>query len=545
VPTDGPAQAWRRYTASGRRDTLLLLLAGTILFLPGLGARDLWNPDEPRYAEVAREMLLTGEYLVPHLNGDLYTQKPPLQFWAMAAAARLTGRLDEAAARLPAVISAIAAMWLVHRLGLRLFGRRAAWFAVAAFATCSKVLWQGRIGQIDMLLVALVTAAVWFWVRSWTEERPRLVLGFYLFAGLGTLAKGPVSLLPPLFGILLFLLWRRDRAGFRRLWLGRGLLLYAAVALAWLVPATLHAGPDYLRAIALRQTVERYAEPWHHFQPWYYYLEILPVDFFPWSLLVPGALVAGWTALTGRAREGLRFAIAWCVATLVFFSVSPAKRTVYILSLYPGLAIALGAGLDAIAAAWPRYRRWIVWPLAGLAVLLLAAAALVPRQAARHAVELAPLGAGVVAQLVALLLVLAIAAAAAAWLARRGAIVPAVSALALGLATATLAAVLWLLPRFDSVKSARPLSEELLRRVGPGEPYAIYPRIDSSFLFYTHKVCELPANEAELRAYAARSGRVWLLIKKEEIGKLQPPIGMVEVARDADETEGFALLTRP
>ncbi len=540
-----PTEALRGYVAAGRRDVLLLVLAGTLLFLPGVGARDLWNPDEPRYAEVAREMLLTGEYLVPHLNGDLYTQKPPLQFWAMAAAAKLTGRLDEAAARLPAVLSAIAALLLVHRIGLRLFGRRAAWFAAAAFATCSKVLWQGRIGQIDMLLVALVTAAMWFWVRAWTEKRPRLVLGFYFCAGLGTLAKGPVSLLPPLLGILAFLLWQKDREDWRRLWLGRGLLLYAAVALAWLVPAWLRAGTEYLDAIAFRQTVERYAEPWHHFKPWYYYLEVLPADFFPWSLLVPGALVAAWQTLQGRARQGLRFAISWCVATIVFFSLSPAKRTVYILTLYPALAIALGAGLDAIATTWPRYRRWILWPLAGLAALLAAAAALVPHQAARHAVELAPLGAGLVRQIVALALVLAIAASAAVLFAARGRVSQAVAALALGFAAATVAAVLWLLPRVDVVKSARPLAQEILHRIGPGEPYAIYPRIDAGYLFYTGKFCELPQGEAELRAYTARPGRLWLLIKKKELAKLQPPLGLAEVARDADESEGFALLTKP
>jgi hypothetical protein len=141
--------------------------------------------------------------------------------------------------------------------------------------------------------------------------------------------------------------------------------------------------------------------------------------------------------------------------------------------------------------------------------------------------------------------VLAIAAAMAAVFARRGAISPAVSALALGLAATTVAAVLWLLPRFDAVKSARPLSQELLRRIGPGEPYAIYPRIDASFLFYTGKFCELPASEAELREFASRSGRRWLLIKKEEIPKLQPGLALTEVARDADESEGFALLTRP
>ena len=540
-----PIEALRSYAASGRRDTLLLILAGTLLFLPGLGSRDLWNPDEPRYAEVAREMLLTGEYLVPHLNGDLYTQKPPLQFWAMAASARLTGKLDEAAARLPAVLSAIAALVLVHKLGARLFGRRAGWLAAAAFATCSKVLWQGRIGQIDMLLVALVAAAVWFWLRSWTENRPWLVLGFYFFAGLGTLAKGPVSLLPPLFGILVFLLWERDRDGLRRLWLGRGLLVYAGVALLWLVPAALHAGTDYLRAIAFRQTVERYAEPWHHFQPWYYYLETLPADFFPWSLLAPGAIYAAWSTLHGQARRGLRFALAWCIATLVFFSVSPAKRTVYILTMYPGLAIAVGAGLDVVSSTWPRFRRWLVWPLAALAIVLAAGAALVPHQTARRAAELAPLGPGLTPQLVALLLLMAIAAAAAAIFARRGRVSEAVSVLALGLGTATLAAVLWILPRFDVLKSARPLSQEILARIGPGEPYAIFPRIDASFLFYTGKFCQLPQGEAELRAYAARPDRVWLVIKKDELSKLDPPLPMVEVARDADAEEGFALLAKP
>ncbi|HZI64205.1 MAG TPA: glycosyltransferase family 39 protein, partial [Thermoanaerobaculia bacterium] len=332
-----------------RRDDLLLALAGLLLFLPGIGRRDLWNPDEPRYAEVAREMRLSGEYLVPHLNGQVYAHKPPLQFWAIAAAALVRGKLDEVATRLPAVASAVAAMLLVSRLGERLFNRRAAWIAVAAFATCAKILWQGRIGQIDMLLTALVAAAVWFWVRSWTEERPNLALLFFLFAGLATLAKGPVGLLPPLLGILALLAVERDRQGFRRLRLGRGLLLWAAVVLAWLVPAGLHAGRDYLDQIVLRQNVTRFADPWHHFRPWHYYLSVLPGDFFPWSLLLPGALVAGWKGLAGRERRHFVLTLCWAAATLVFFSLSPAKRTVYILTMYPALALAVGAGLDRIA----------------------------------------------------------------------------------------------------------------------------------------------------------------------------------------------------
>ena len=106
-----------------------------MLYLPGLGARDLWNPDEPRYGEVAREMRASGRYLVPHYNGRLYTQKPPLMFWAMAASGVLLGELDETAVRLPSALAAIGSVLVVYALGRRLFDRRAGWLAAMAFAT--------------------------------------------------------------------------------------------------------------------------------------------------------------------------------------------------------------------------------------------------------------------------------------------------------------------------------------------------------------------------------------------------------------------------
>src|SRR6185295_7164172 len=220
-----------------RRDLLILALLGGLLFLPGLGRRDLWNPDEARYAEVAREMRLAGSWAVPLLNGEVYSQKPPLLFWSIAFFGSLTGGLDETAARLPSALAAIGALLLVYRLGERLFGRRAAWMAAAAFITCFRLLWQGRFGQIDMLLTALVALGVWFWVRGYTEGRPRLYLLFFAAAGLATLAKGPVGLLPPLLSILAFLGITRNGGEIKRMRIGLGLLLWAAVVLAWLVPA--------------------------------------------------------------------------------------------------------------------------------------------------------------------------------------------------------------------------------------------------------------------------------------------------------------------
>jgi 4-amino-4-deoxy-L-arabinose transferase-like glycosyltransferase len=536
-----------------RRDLLILALLGAVLFLPALGRRDVWNPDEARYAEVAREMQAGGTWAVPHLNGKIYSEKPPLLFWSIIAFGALTGGIDETAARLPSALAAIGAILLVYRIGERLFGRRAAWLTAAAFATCFKVLWQGRFGQIDMLLTALVTLAVWFWVRGYTEERPGFYQLFFFCAGLATLAKGPVGLLPPLLSIVAFLLWTKKRQEIKKMRIGLGLLIWAAVVLIWLVPAGLSAGPEYFQKIVFKQNVTRYADPWHHIQPWYYYLTIIPGEFFPWSLLLPTAFVLGRrrlvrdSAATPRQREGFLFAVCWIVVTLVFFSLSPAKRSVYVLTLYPALALVVGAALDRLAAEWPRDRAWLVRPLAilaGLAVLLVIALPI----AGRNRPEAAPLGGeAFVWWVTAALVPLALGALYAWWVSRSGQVERAAAGIATGMGVVILIAAFVLLPRFDTVKSARGLSRVLLANAAPDEPYGIYPRLDSTFLFYTHRfTVDMGDDEAALHEYLARPGRLWLLIQRDEIKKLKQPLPPLrEVARDQDPKEGYLLLTRP
>ena len=544
-----------------RRDLLVLAALAAVLFFPALGARAVWNPDEARYAEVAREMRVTGEWFLPHLNGEVYAQKPPLLFWSMNLASLATGGLDEWAARLPSALAALAAVLLTYRIGRRFFGRRAGLLSALALATSVKILWQGRFGQIDMLLTALVAAAVWFWVRAYTEERPRLYPLFFLFAGLATLAKGPVGLLPPLLAAIAFLLVMREPGELRRMRIGLGLLLWAAVILAWLVPAGIAGGEEYLRTIVFKQNVTRYADPWHHFKPPWYYLTLIPPDFFPWSLLLPGALFVGWRRLRedgavaqsgaprATPRAGYLFALCWMVVTLVFFSLSPAKRTVYILTMYPAMALLVGSGLDRLAARWTEARtserRWLVWPLAAIAGIAVLVAAAVPFVAERRARELAALGPGLPALVVAAALLLAVGGGAAWWLARRGRVPAAAGALALGMGSGTLLLFVLALPRFDAVKSARPLSELLVERMGPGETYAIYPRLDAPFLFYTERFSEPIESEEALRAYAARPGRQWLLIERDDLAKLGEPLPLVEVARDRDVVEGYVLMTDP
>lgn len=553
-PSPPPEGAAGRVRSAHRKDLLILLALGCLLFLPALGRRDLWNPDEARYAEVAREMRATGEYLLPHLNGDLYTQKPPLLFWSIALASAPFGRVTETAARLPLALAAIAALLLVWKIGERLVSRRAAWLSALVFGTSATILWQGRFGQIDMLLGALVALAVWFWVRAWTEERPALMLGFFASAGVATVAKGPVGLLPPLFGILLFLLATKRAREIPKLRIGRGLAVYAAVVLAWLVPATLHGGTSYLQQIAFKQTVTRYAEPWHHFQPPWYYLTTIPADFFPWTFLIPTALVLGWKRLSGRERDGFLFGLSWVVATLVFFSVSAAKRSVYMLTMYPGLALVLGTALDRLAAgrsqaavlpeaaAPARGERALSVPLLLLALFSLALP-LALWIGGRNRPEALPLGGErFVLTLVLVLLPLPLGAFWGWWQARQGRVFRAVAAVAVGMAALILSASFTVIPSFDAVKSARYLSNRLLALSAPGEPYAIYPRIDSTFLFYTERFAELPSGEEELQAFARRPGNVWLVAQRDDLAKLAQPLPLVEYARDPEEKEGYVLL---
>ena len=532
-----------------RRDLLLLALLALAFYLPGIGSRDLWNPDEPRYAQVAREMLQTGTlegFMVPHLNGQLYTQKPPLLFWSMAAVSAPFGDVSETTARIPSLLAAIAAILGVYRIGLLFFGRQAAWLGALVYGSCSKINWQGHVGQIDMLLSALVVWSVFFWAAGYTGKKPRLYWLYFVFAGLATMAKGPVGLLPPLLSIVIFLAWR-DRQGLRELPIFRGLLLWAGVVLLWLGPALHWGGEIYRHEILFKQNVTRYVDPWHHYQPPYYYLGVLPGDFMPWTLLVPAALLAAWRLLRGEQRQRWFFLVVWVLTTLVFFSISPAKRTVYILTLYPAMALLTGVGLDLLArraadivpALSPR---WLRLPAAGFTALV-ALAGIAVYVAGPSRKEVPVLGEDLPFILGSCLLIFA---AGLAWACRelwRGQIEKFVTIKAGAFALFMLLAWTLVLPRLDAVKSARGLSQKLVQLAQQDEPYGIYPRLDATLLFYSRRFAVELDSPEKLHEFAQRPGRVFVLAERDDWAKLEVKPKLIELDRDQDEKEGYLLLT--
>ena len=536
----------------GRADPWLLLALGLAVFLPGLGAHDLWNPDEPRYGEVCREMRESGDYLIPQLNGSTYTQKPPLMFWAICAGAAVRGELDATAVRWPSAAAGVGSLLVVYVMGLTLFGRRAARIAVLVAASCVTLIQQGHAGRIDMLLTFLVLCGMLAWVRGYFLGRPSLYPWFFVAAGLATLAKGPVGLLPPLLAIVAFLALQRDRDELRRLRIGRGLVIWAVIVMAWLLPALLHGGREYFDEIVLRQNVTRSVDPWHHFQPFYYYAYVAPMDFLPWTFFLPAGLAAWWTLPTGETRRRCTFILTWAAVTVLFFSVSPAKRGVYVLALYPALALLLGATLDRMAASWRAHagngtapgRSWLAWPGALLALSAAALTIVLPGIAARRP-ETAPLGEDFPLMIAQTLAPLAAGATLAVLLLSGRRLIAAVAALSGGMIVTSSLVFTLVLPRVDLVKSARPLADIIRAEAAPGEPIGVHPRLDPAFLFYTERRLEPLERPDELAAFARRPGRVWLLAERDSLARLGEPLPLVEVARDNDLRQGYILLTSP
>jgi 4-amino-4-deoxy-L-arabinose transferase-like glycosyltransferase len=341
-------------------DALWLAGALALFVATGLGLRDPWPADEPRFALVARDMVASGDWLFPRVGGDFYSDKPPVYFWLLAAAYSVTGSI-RASFLIPSFLAAGGVLWLVFDMSRRLAGRKAGLAAAGLLVCTVQFVVVMRGAQIDPTLCLLTTLSLYAFLRH-------LLLGpawgWYfiggLASGLGVVTKG-VGFLPlllllpyPFLRARGFSPMPRFAGGWRWALAAAGFLLGVAV---WLVPmlSAVSSSTDpeliaYRDGILFQQTVERYASAWHHVKPWYYFLvEVIPALWLPASLLLVW-LVPRWReALAARdARPALL--LAWIGLVLLFFSVSAGKRGVYVFPALPALALAAAPFLPALFA---------------------------------------------------------------------------------------------------------------------------------------------------------------------------------------------------
>ena len=482
---------------------ILHALLAFALFLAGLGAIGLVGPDEPRYADVARAMLRSGDYVTPRLFGAPWFEKPPLYYWLAASFFRLGA--NELTARLPSAVSAIAFLGVWFWFAQRLFGGPTA--LLAAILLASSLGWIGfaRAAAMDMLLAATLDAALlllalWFWERQTVR-----LYGFYALLGLATLAKGPVAVALAGMIALGYIVNFREWAALKNLLWTPAVAAFLAVAAPWYAVCYFQNGFPFLEEFFLKHNLERLvsADALGHGQPIWYYVPILAAGLFPWSamLLLPAVEVirGGLRAILSDRRKAFLF--YWVALPFAFFSVSQNKLPGYLLPILPPLTLwiaAIAMSGSATKTSEPTERnskettrpdpllaRLVPW-LAGLsAVALLSVPVLAPllseslATGLRHAlaewngaVVWAQISKGPVPAPVWVVLVGLIALS--LYLLSRKQVLEGAFAALLGVAVSMLVITTYLSPSINRVASMRSVAQRIASLGVPGEAVAVY-----------------------------------------------------------------------
>ena len=466
-----------------RTELLLLIAFCGFLFFYGLGAFGLLGADEPRYAQIAREMLDRSDWVTPVLNGKPWLEKPPLYYWqAMlcygAARAILPAKengVTEQTARLPGAIDAalmIAAIYFFlrrFRAGTELDG-------ALITASCAGVIGFAHAAATDMPLAATFTIALLAWY-AWYESRQRAPLAiFYLFIALGVLAKGPVAPALAALIVVIFAAAKRDRhIILNTLWLP-GILLFLVVSLPWYVAVQMR-NPWFFRFFILEHNLARFStNVYHHPEPFWFFLPVFLFAVMPWTVWLIAAVVGlvqqvrseGWKAFASPEDSWALFLLIWMLVPVLFFSVSRSKLPGYILPAVPAAALLV---TDYLAARREK-EICLSWPLAAahgiLCGLLVFGALSAASIAATH--HLAPGTWTYIAAAIALVIALAITTA----LITNGGSRLVRSATMIAVIVSVAAVIRFAAPVIDATQSARPVAETIRAFSSEPVPIALY-----------------------------------------------------------------------
>ena len=462
-----------------------------ILYFLSLGRWDLWSPDEPRYAQVAREMVNRGDWILLHYNGKTYPDKPPLFFWLIAFSSFLWQGFSSFSVRFPAAFFGTLTVILTFFLGKSLYSSRTGFLSGLILATSFEFSYLSTRANMDTTLTFFTTASLlcfFLWHRYPKEgslsQKPLkdlTIYGFYVGMGLATLVKGPLGFILPLFISLIYLVIQKDWEGMKRMRLLTGMALFLVIVLSWYLPAVVKGGEDYLHATLFRQTVARYSDGWSKARPIYYYLYNFPIDFLPWVFFIPAAVAYGFSRGKLEKRGEFLFLFIWFALIFIFFSLSKGKRAIYLLPLYPAAAVMVGKLWDDfVSTPMDHFRNaWISVPLYGLMGVALVAGAALPWMLSIKFPSYLPYGLPITFLLVGGSLVMFVLYR----FKNYGAILFLLIGIVAGGHFYTSRVIF---PVVNQYKSARFISQEITTRIQPGEKLAVYGRISTGpFNYYT------------------------------------------------------------
>ena len=531
-------------TPSWSRDLLLLTLAFGALFFFRLGSYPLSNPDEGRYAEIPREMVASGDYVTPRLNGVVYFEKPPLVYWATAVCLKLFGPSEWSMRATPALF-ALAGVLLTYAAARRLHGREAGLLAATVLGT--SILWFAiaRIMLLDMAVSVLMGATLFCFILGVREapgaRRRWLFYGLYASAALATLTKGLIGFLVTgavmFLWLLIFNQWRR----LLPMYLPSGIALFLVIAAPWHILAA-QANETWAHRYFVYEHWERFTTPaasrpgaWHYFI-WIVLAGLIPWTGFLWSA-VRDAVRGGWAKKNENADAW--FFVVWIAFIFLFFSKSHSKLAPYIVPIFPALAVMIGGWLAQALRADDGAKRMRVGLggfsfFCGLLALALCAVVVRPELVRMPAAQALAL------QIPAFTMagVLLIGGIFTPWLARVRGVRAAVKGL-----VATMVAF-FLVLTFAAPDIPKPgtkaLAEIVTARAKPGDRVLHYHEFFHDFTFYARRTVDVVAFKGELeleedavarasgrfmdepafRKLWAGDGRVWAVVRNKDKARL-------------------------
>ena len=360
-------QATRIYVA-------VILIGFLVTILPNIGTRDLWEPEELRYAEVSREMLQSGDWALLRINGKIYPDKPPLFFWLISASAKCFGGFHAIAVRLPNITSAFFLLLLTFFFGRRLIGERPAFLGCLVLVSMPYFVWTCAEARMDTTLTLFIALALWCFWRNYESGGRSILLNvaFGVLTGLATLTKGPIGFLLPFLAALAIAVKERRPRKLLNLTFLPAVAACLAVVLPWLVVACYRGGEEFTRNILFTQNIGRAVQGIRHSKPFCHFFRVVPGILMPWTLFIPAMIYYRPFAEDQKRRRGEVFVLCWFLTVFIFFTLSKGKRTIYMAPLFPAAGLLFGVALDRFvqAESSPQPQRGMRWTLGGMVILL-------------------------------------------------------------------------------------------------------------------------------------------------------------------------------
>jgi 4-amino-4-deoxy-L-arabinose transferase-like glycosyltransferase len=508
---------------------ILVLSISLSLLCIGAPLRDLTFPDELRYAEISREMIESGNWILPSFNYQVYADKPPLFFWMMAASMTLFG-MHILPAMLPSFLSAILTILMTYLLGKEMFHREVGLYSAWILSTFLLFIFMAQLVRMDMTLTLLITSALYLFYRALREKGHalRLALTGYLCTGTALLTKGPVGLMLPAFILLAYLYFKKEMYKIKNLYPVRGFLIMAALALLWIIPAGLEGGKAYLQEILLTQSAGRVIGSFAHAKPVYYYLIYFPFLFVPWSIYLLLCFDPGLRAKLSEDKGKNLFLICWVLGTLLFFSLVSGKIVIYLLPLTPALALLIARIFNLMlkepkVLQKPHLFQVSAYLIAGICFLgpVVFFALDFKAEFLHNWLNLFPT-----------ILVLVLSGTFLIYYSRRMNVSKVFITTGLLSLLVALTITLWVFPSFNSYLSLKPMADRILT-IQKNDSHIAGYKIDLRYLsFYLHTPYDKLLSTKELKRYVLE-GRGLLIVTQQEIPfvKQVVPVPLLEVGK--------------